>query len=477
MLDEAPVSFSSEGATLRGLLLTPPGDNPRLPAVVMAHGTTASIRMVAIEYARVFARSGLAVLLYDHRNFASSDGEPRQEINPWVQTRGYLDALSFASSRPEIDPDRIGLWGDSYSGGHVIVAAACDPRPKVVVAQIPVFGATTPSLPPSADTLAAIKATLLGGDVTGTPETTTGSAVSAVSADIAKNIQSFVDEEFDIIVTVGFAAGGDTIAAAKANPSIKFIGVDQQPCVTADAVNDPTFACAGDAATLLPNLQGIGWKEQQPGYLAGIVAASISKSGHIAGIGGTAVIPAVTNYLIGYRNGAMSVNPSIKVELQYISAAPDKLAFADSPAGKAFAQQLLGAAANKDIDVVFQVAGLTGNGVLEAVCEAKIHGIGVDVDQYISTPNTKACTVVSAEKKLLKNVSDAIVRIKDGTDKGGSLKLDLTTDDVGLSPFHEFESLITADVQKLIDDAVAGMKAGTLNPCELNAFGGCDTTK
>jgi len=303
---------------------------------------------------------------------------------------------------------------------------------------------------------------------------TAASAVSGTSADIARNIQSFVDQRYDIIVTVGFAAGNDTIKAAKANPTIKFIGVDQSfICITETGDPDPTFACPGNPATLLPNYQGIGWKEQQPGYLAGIVAGVLSESGVIAAVGGTAAVPAVPNYIVGYANGARSVNPDIEVVVQYVSPQPDATAFADAAGGKAFAQQLL--AGNPDVDVIFQVAGLTGNGVLQAACEAGIRAIGVDVDQYESTPDTKACTIVSAEKKLKKNVSDAIVRIKDGTAVGGPLKLDLTTDDVGLSSFHEFANLITADTQAKIDAAIEAMKAGTLQACEVNDFGACVT--
>lgn len=301
------------------------------------------------------------------------------------------------------------------------------------------------------------------------------SAVSQVSADIAKNIQAFVDEQYDIIVTVGFAAGADTIKAAKANPTIKFIGVDQGVCITPDAEPDSAFKCEGDAAALLPNLQGINWKEQQPGYLAGIVAGSLSKTGHIAAIGGTAAVPAVPNYIIGYRNGAMSVNPSVKVEISYVSAAPDKAAFGDPPGGQAFATQIL--TQFPDVDVMFQVAGATGNGVLQAACDKGIMAIGVDVDQYVSAPATAKCTVVSAEKKLTKNVSDAIQRIASGTDKGGRLVLDLTTDDVGLSPFHDFESQITPEIQAKIDAAVAALKDGSLKACEELPFGACDTTK
>jgi basic membrane protein A len=300
---------------------------------------------------------------------------------------------------------------------------------------------------------------------------TAKAAVSTVSADIGKNIQSFVDQKYNIIVTVGFAAGADTLKAAKANPSIKFIGVDQGVCVTEAGEADSTFACKGDASKLVPNYQGIGWKEQQPGYLAGIVAASLSKTGTIAAVGGTSSVPAVPNYIAGYINGAKSVKADIKTVVQYVSAAPDKAAFADAPGGKAFAQQML--TANKQIDVIFQVAGLTGNGVLQAACEAGITAIGVDVDQFISTPETAKCTAVSAEKKLKKNVSDAIVRIKDGKDKGGTLKLGIDTDDVGLSPFHDYESKITPDTKAKIDKAIADLKSGALQACAATASGNC----
>jgi len=146
MLIERPVSFLSEGATLRGFLIAASGAKQRLPTVVMAHGTSATIQMAAIEYARVFARAGLAALIYDHRNFGRSDGEPRLEINPWVQCRGYRDALNFAKTLEEVDPERLSLWGDSYTGGQVVVLSACDARPKAVVAQCPIWARATASL-------------------------------------------------------------------------------------------------------------------------------------------------------------------------------------------------------------------------------------------------------------------------------------------------------------------------------------------
>jgi pimeloyl-ACP methyl ester carboxylesterase len=178
------VAFESEGATLRGRLYRATRAQQAGPLLIMAHGTSATIRMVADEYAAAFARGGFNVLLYDHRNLGSSDGEPRQEINPWIQSRGYIDAITFAQSLAGVDPTRIALWGDSYTGGQVVMIAACDDRVRAVVAQCPVFGATLPTIDATPETFAIIKHTLLHGDVHGTPATTTG-PLPVVSADQA----------------------------------------------------------------------------------------------------------------------------------------------------------------------------------------------------------------------------------------------------------------------------------------------------
>lgn len=176
MPSEEDIEFASQGATLRGVLLRPAPETapaPR-PLIVMAHGTSATIRMAAIDYARTFAAAGFAVLLYDHRNFGRSGGEPRGEINPWIQCRGYVDALAFGARLPGVDAARIGLWGDSYTGGQVVVVAACEPRVRCIVAQCPVFGAGVPGESPSRATFETIRATLRDGDVRGGPEHTTG---------------------------------------------------------------------------------------------------------------------------------------------------------------------------------------------------------------------------------------------------------------------------------------------------------------
>ena len=176
------VEFLSEGATLRGRLYAQNLGKPS-PVVIMAHGFSATINgMVADRYAEVFCDAGFSVLLYDHRNFGISDGEPRQQINEWVQARGYRDAINFATTLPEIDATRIAIWGDSMSGAEVIVVGAIDPRVKAIIAQVPACGDEPPPPDPDGLLFASIRETFLNGNVSGTPQTTT-EALPVVSFD------------------------------------------------------------------------------------------------------------------------------------------------------------------------------------------------------------------------------------------------------------------------------------------------------
>ncbi len=277
-------------------------------------------------------------------------------------------------------------------------------------------------------------------------------------SDYKQNIQTFVDQGFDVVVTVGFLIGTDTTIAAKENPDVTFIGVDQGICVDEAGAPDPTFGCAGDAAALLPNYQGIVFAEEQAGYLAGIVAASLSETGTIGAVGGTNV-PAVVAYNAGYVEGAKSVNPDIKTLYQETNPDPAK-GFNDPATGKAIAAQFIGQGA----DVLFQIAGLTGQGVLEAACDAGIFGIGVDVDQVETLPNLSKCIVTSAEKKLKNTVAAVVESVAAGTFVAGTVTYNAasTPPAIGLAPYHEFESVITPDIQALLDAATASMASGEL---------------
>src|SRR5262249_33910931 len=122
------VEFDAEGVTLRGWFYAAGSGGAPAPAVVMAHGFSAVKEMYLDSVAEVFAGAGLNALVFDTRNFGASDGEPRQEIDPWAQVRDYRNAITYAITLPEVDPRRIGIWGSSYSGGHVMVVAAIDRR-------------------------------------------------------------------------------------------------------------------------------------------------------------------------------------------------------------------------------------------------------------------------------------------------------------------------------------------------------------
>ncbi|MCC0804628.1 alpha/beta hydrolase [Methylobacterium sp. W2] len=131
------IEFQSEGRTLRGWAYRPDGKADGSPCIIMAHGLSAAKEQYLDRYADVFVEAGLSVILYDHANFGASDGLPRQEADPVLQRRGYRDAISFAQMLPWVDPARIGLWGTSYSGGHVLEVAALDRRVRCVVSQVP----------------------------------------------------------------------------------------------------------------------------------------------------------------------------------------------------------------------------------------------------------------------------------------------------------------------------------------------------
>jgi len=132
------IEFKSDGVTCRGWLYTPDQGKGPFPVVVMAGGWCYVKEIVMPHYADFFVKAGLAALLFDYRCFGESDGEPRQHLNPHDQIEDYKNAISFAETLPEVDPNRIGIWGISYSGGHVLIAGATDPRVKCIVSTIPV---------------------------------------------------------------------------------------------------------------------------------------------------------------------------------------------------------------------------------------------------------------------------------------------------------------------------------------------------
>lgn len=156
------VTFRAASAELHGWLYVPDAP-PKWPLVVMSHGFSATRSMTADVYAERFRAAGLAVLLYDHRGFGESGGTPRRQLNPWVQAREYVDAIDWASRRPDIDDARIALWGDSFSGGVALAVAGVDRRVSALVAQVPAIGSDLPPDDPDGARARLLAATILAG--------------------------------------------------------------------------------------------------------------------------------------------------------------------------------------------------------------------------------------------------------------------------------------------------------------------------
>jgi pimeloyl-ACP methyl ester carboxylesterase len=236
------VDFQSEGARLRGRLYRSSGAEPS-PCVVMAHGTSATIGMVAENYAEAFHRSGMSVLLYDHRNFGDSGGVPRQEINPWIQARGYRDAVAFLRTRSEVDADRIVLWGDSYSATQILVVGALIGGLAAIVAQIPACGIELPSVQPSDKAFASMKATFENGDVSCSKEMATG-PIPVVSCD-QLNIPSLLKpiQAFRWFMEYGGRHGSkweNRVTRVTPRTPVPFT-----PCLTAPYIRIPTLMMVG----------------------------------------------------------------------------------------------------------------------------------------------------------------------------------------------------------------------------------------
>ena len=253
--------------------------------------------------------------------------------------------------------------------------------------------------------------------------------------DYENNIKQFADEGYDLVVTVGFALTDATIKMAKAYPKINFIGVDQFQGET------------------LPNLTGLIFHEDHSGYLAGVLAAKLTKSGTIAGVFGTDLVPPVVAFKEGYEAGAKSVNPNIKIISTYHPGEISQ-AFTDPEWGAATAAQAI----DQGADVVFGAGGMTGNGALEETAtHADFFCIGVDSDQWETLPGAHPCLVSSAMKLITPGVVELSKLAKEGKFPGGNY-----FGGAGLAPFHDFDSKVPADVKKELERVDKGLKDGSI---------------
>ncbi len=254
--------------------------------------------------------------------------------------------------------------------------------------------------------------------------------------DYEDNIRQFADEGYNVIVTVGFALGDATIKMANEYPDIDFIGVDQYQ------------------VEALPNLTGLIFHEDQSGYLAGALAAHMSKSGTIAAVLGTDLVPPVVAFKEGYEAGALAINPDIKVISTYHPGEISQ-AFTDPEWGAATTAQAI----DQGADVIFAAGGMTGNGGLEeAATREGVYCIGVDTDQWETVPGAHPCLISSAMKLIKPGVVDLVTMAQEDKFLGGNY-----FGGAGLAPFHDFEAQIPQDVKDDLVRIDAGLKDGSIS--------------
>jgi len=284
---------------------------------------------------------------------------------------------------------------------------------------------------------------------------------STQQSDYAKNIQQFIDEKAGLIVTVGFLLGVDTATFAKANPDQKFAIVDYSypDCWPGAVVGKD---CGSD--TELPNVMGLMFQTDQAGFMAGYLAAGMTKTGTVGTFGGIA-LPTVTIFMKGYEAGVKYYNQqkgtSVKV-LGWDTAKGEGLFtgnFNSTDDGRAFAQNLM----QEGADIIMPVAGPVGLGSA-AVCK-ETGGcliIGVDADWYDTAPEYREVELTSVLKKIDVAVFNAVKSVLDGTFKGGVTVFTIADGGVDLAPFHNFDSQVSAEMKAELEKIKADLSSGAL---------------
>jgi basic membrane protein A len=255
------------------------------------------------------------------------------------------------------------------------------------------------------------------------------------SKDYDKNIATFAEAGYDVIVTVGYLLDEATTSAAKSFPDILFVGVDQ------------------GQSEVVPNLVGLVFHADQSGFLAGALAAQMTKTNIIAAVLGTNTVPSVVAFKEGYEAGAIYINPNINIISTYHPGGSE-VAFSDPRWGASIAAQAI----QNGADVVFSAGGKTGFGALiETASHPGLYCIGVDTDQWETNPEVHPCLISSAMKLITPGVYD-IIKLA----KGGAFPTGNYYGASGLAPYHDFDSVIPQAVDAKVNEITTGLTGGSI---------------
>jgi len=274
---------------------------------------------------------------------------------------------------------------------------------------------------------------------------------STNQSDYVPNIQQFIDRKADLIVTVGFLMGDDTATAAKANPDQKFAIVDY--------AYDPP----------IPNVLALTYQTDQAAFLAGYLAAGLTKTGKVGTFGGMN-IPTVTIFMNGFLAGTRYYNQQNKTKVQVLGWDGAQGTFTNDFTNQAKGKTVTETLMNQGADIVLPVAGSVGLGAAAAVQQHNTatpkkpaYLIWVDTDGYISAPQYGSLLLTSVVKGIDVSVRDATLMTLKGTFQGGNYVGTLANQGVSLAPYHDFENKIPAKLKKAIETAKQAIIAGTLS--------------
>ena len=275
---------------------------------------------------------------------------------------------------------------------------------------------------------------------------------SQAETDYATNIQAFVDQGCNIIITVGFLLGDATKEAANANPDVPFSIVDF-------AYNE------GDITN--NNVLGQVFNTNEAAFLAGYLAAGMTKTGTVGTFGGIN-IPPVTAFMDGFYYGVQKYNADNGTKVKVLGWDPAKKEglftenFESLDDGRTFAQNLV----DEGADIVMPVAGPVGLGSAALASELgtdKLMIIGVDADQFNSDTNNQDVYLTSVLKNMDVTTFNAIKSVVDGTFAGGVTVGNLENGGVGLAPFHAFEGVVPAELASKVEEIKAGIIDGSVS--------------
>ena len=250
---------------------------------------------------------------------------------------------------------------------------------------------------------------------------------SSTDADYAPNIETFIDEEYDLIISVGFLLADATRDAAEANPDVKFAIIDDTSCADLENVTCMTF------------------KAEQSSYLAGYVAGMMTEKnniGFVLGMAGDHMHP----FGYGYFAGALDANPDVTCQMANANN------FGDPATGSTLTTNFV----TNGADVVFHAAGATGTGVISEAQAKGIMAVGVDSDQSYLAPET---VITSAMKRVDNAVYGTVEALVNGTLEGGLSVFDINNGGVDIAPTTD---LLPEEVVTAVEEVKAKLEAGEI---------------